>query len=467
VNKRAALSVELALAAEVLVAFDEGADLESSFEAITKKAVKASTISAGQVAMPAIKEFVYRAVRQLGLLDALSKQLNAKEPLPWLLSLQQIVLAQLLQIENINESPAAVARLVDQAIEAVKADKQYAFASGFLNATLRRFLREFDVLLAQANREPEALHNHPEWWIDLLKIAHPQSWQKVLSAGNGKAPFTLRVNRRFSNAVQYVQTVSQSELGQGALGISASQVGDSEAIIISSPVPVFKLPGFAEGVVSVQDAGAQLAAHWLDLKDGQKVLDACAAPGGKTVHCLELADIDMTALDISSERLARVAENLSRFRAGLSARNLNPPLAYQLKVGDARVPSGWWDGQQFDRILADVPCTASGIVRRHPDIRWRRQRGDLATFSSQQLEILAGLWPLLRPGGKLLYVTCSVFLAEGQEVVERFIAGRRNAVLEPLPKSIPPFILENGYLLPNGPFAQHDGFFYARLSKPL
>jgi 16S rRNA (cytosine967-C5)-methyltransferase len=464
VNKRAALSVELALAAEVLVAFDEGADLEHGFEEIAKKATKASTQSAGQVAMPAIKEFVYRAVRELGLLDALSKQLNAKEPLPWLLSLQQIVVAQLIQIENLNESSAAVARLVDQAIEAVKADKQYAFAAGFLNATLRRFLRERDALVSKANQQSEARHNHPEWWIDLLKVAHPNDWQNILAAGNGKAPFTLRVNRRFVDVASYVAEVAKAELG-----ISASQVASSEAVIISSPVPVFKLPGFEQGVVSVQDAGAQLAAHWLDLKDGQKVLDACAAPGGKTVHCLELANIDMTALDVSSERLARVAENLSRFRAGLAARNMNPPLTYQLKVGDARIPSGWWDGQQFDRILADVPCTASGIVRRHPDIRWRRQRGDLATFSSQQLEILAGLWPLLRPGGKLLYVTCSVFIAEGQNVIERFIAGRRNAILEPLP-TLPTTAhvnLENGYLLPNGPFAEHDGFFYARLSKPL
>jgi 16S rRNA (cytosine967-C5)-methyltransferase len=468
VNKRAALSVELALAADVLVAFDEGADLEKTLEELVKKTTqKTNQLNTGQVSVPAIKEFMYRAVRELGLLDALSKQLNAKEPLPWLLSLQQVVMAQLLQIDDLEESSAAVARLVDQAIEAVKADKQYAFASGFLNATLRRFLRERDALVAKAIQEPEASYNHPEWWIELLKIAHPLSWHNILAAGNGKAPFTLRVNRRLCSAQSYVEAFAQSDIAEQVAGLTASRVSDSEAVILSQPVPVFKLPGFAEGMVSVQDAGAQLAAHLLDLKDGQRVLDACAAPGGKTVHCLELADIEITALDISSERLARVAENLSRFRAGLAAHHLNPSLNYQLKVGDARIPSGWWDGQQFDRILADVPCTASGIVRRHPDIRWRRQRGDLATFSSQQLEILAGLWPLLRPGGKLLYVTCSVFLAEGKEVVERFIAGRRNAVLEPLQDLSTLTHLENGYLLPNGPFAEHDGFFYARLCKPL
>jgi 16S rRNA (cytosine967-C5)-methyltransferase len=398
--------------------------------------------------------------------------------------LQQLVIAQLLQMQNSVDEVAANARIVDQAIEAVKAHSEHAFTAGFVNATLRRFLRERDQLLVQARRSEEAQFNYPSWWLRELEKSHPDSWKTLAQAGDAQAPFCLRVNQRIGSAADYALALKAShptwhcEPVTDVVGVNAVN-----AVIISPAVAVKDVPGFAQGHVSVQDAGAQLAAHWLDLQDGHKVLDACAAPGGKTVHCLELADVDMTALDLNPERLARVAENLSRFRAsrtngGVAAtiRGSNEPDC-KLKVGDARIASTWWDGTLFDRILADVPCSASGIVRRHPDIRWRRQRGDLATFSAQQLEILNGLWPLLKPGGKLLYVTCSLFAQEGHEVIEKFMQNRRHVTQESLNETNAGLRdFRNGYLLPNDQkdkshsavvSSVHDGFFYARLVKSL
>jgi 16S rRNA (cytosine967-C5)-methyltransferase len=474
--RRALLSEELTIAAQILSQFCEGADLEKTFDAVLKSAaplqaklkVKTST---GKVSSSAVKEFVYRAIRSLKLLQAITGILNSKLPAPWVLALQQLVIAQLLHMQDSVGEVASTARIVDQAIEAVKANSEHAFAAGFVNATVRRFLREKQSLLAQATRSNEAKFNYPQWWLNELERNYPSDWQALARAGDAQAPFCLRVNQRFGSAAQYrleFKTLNPShscEIVKSLCGV--------EAVIVSPALPVRDIVGFSQGHVSVQDAGAQLAASFLELRDGQSVLDACAAPGGKTIHCLESADVKMTALDVSAERLSRVAENLSRYRAGRGATEV----ACQLKVGDARLPSQWWDGALFDRILADVPCSASGIVRRHPDIRWRRQRGDLATFSTQQLEILNGLWPLLKPGGKLLYVTCSLFAAEGQEVISQFLQGRRNVLQEPL---IDPTLgltnFRDGYLLPkvtqdpqtHEEFAsEHDGFFYARLVKTL
>jgi 16S rRNA (cytosine967-C5)-methyltransferase len=481
--KRALLSEELTLAAEVLSQFTSGADLEKTFETVLlglgneKKAYASIALkSSGKISTSAVKEFVYRSVRSLRLLQAITSLLNSKPPTPWVLAMQQLVIAQLLIMQNRHDEIASTARIVDQAIEAVKANREQAFAAGFVNATLRRFLREKAALLVQANRNDEAIYNYPFWWLKELEKTYPLDWKELARAGDAQAPFCLRVNRRFGSVDSYIDVLKTSIPDLKCEPVK-SLGGLVQALIIEPAMTVRNLPGFSQGHVSVQDAGAQMAAHLLELKDGQTVLDACAAPGGKTVHCLELADIKMTAIDVSAERLARVAENLSRFRAGLG--ELKHPCT--LKVGDARTPSQWWDGKLFDRILADVPCSASGIVRRHPDIRWRRQRGDLATFSAQQVEILNGLWPLLKPGGKLLYVTCSLFAAEGQEVISLFLQGRRNVVQEPLidqtiEQATGLTNFRDGYLLPkamqdpstNLRFeSEHDGFFYARLVKTL
>jgi 16S rRNA (cytosine967-C5)-methyltransferase len=481
--RRALLSEELTIAAEVLSQFCNGADLEKTFETLLtvpsgadKKGTSPSQVkSTGKVSNSAVKEFVYRSVRSLRLLQAITSLLNSKPPAPWVLALQQVVIAQLLVIQNTSGEIASTARIVDQAIEAVKANREYAFAAGFVNATLRRFLRERPILLEQASRNDEAKYNYPFWWLKELEKTYPIDWKDLAKAGDAQAPFCLRVNQRFGTAEDYAAVLKATFPSISCEHVKS--LNGVEALIVEPPMAVRNLPGFAQGHVSVQDAGAQLAAQLLELHDGQTVLDACAAPGGKTIHCLEVADITMTALDVSAERLARVAENLSRFRAGMG--ELKRPCT--LKVGDARTPSQWWDGTLFDRILADVPCSASGIVRRHPDIRWRRQRGDLATFSLQQVEILNGLWPLLKPGGKLLYVTCSLFAAEGQEVISQFLQGRRNVVQELLTNQTTEQTtgltnFRDGYLLPkpmldkttNVRFeAEHDGFFYARLVKTL
>ena len=229
-------------------------------------------------------------------------------------------------------------------------------------------------------------------------------------------------------------------------GIQANLIAP-DAVLVQHPVPVDKLPGFFDGMASVQDAGAQYAARLLDVSDGMRVLDACAAPGGKSAHLLELAAIDLLALDKDAQRLERVSENMQRLH-----------LSVQLQVGDAAQPQAWWDGKQFQRILADVPCSASGVVRRHPDIKWLRRPEDINEFAQQQLQILNALWRLLVRDGKLLYSTCSVFARENQQVISEFL--QQNDDARQMPLHLPG--LNEGQLLPN---AQHDGFFYALIQK--
>jgi 16S rRNA (cytosine967-C5)-methyltransferase len=247
----------------------------------------------------------------------------------------------------------------------------------------------------------------------------------------------LRVNRRRVAVDDYAAALARA-------GIAARRSGVA-GLVLETPSPVERIPGFAAGEVSVQDLGAQRAAHCLDLRDGQRVLDACAAPGGKTAHILELADVALTALDVDATRAARIAPNLERLGLHVTT-----------KIGDAAQPATWWDGLPFDRILADVPCSASGIVRRHPDIKWLRRPGDLAGFAVRQHDMLAALWRLLAPGGKLLYVTCSVFAQENDDVVAAF------AATEPSARRLPPPDGEPAQWLPD---AQHDGFFYAVIEK--
>ena len=340
--------------------------------------------------------------------------------------------------------------LVNQAVEATKASARQS--ASFVNAVLRRFLRDRDAVVAAVSGDPVAALNHPQWWIDRLREDWPQDWETVLAADNDHPPMTLRVNARRQTPEAYVARLADAGLGGTVVG--------PHAVRLDRPAPVDDLPGFADGDVSVQDAAAQMAAPLLlgdGLPAGARVLDACAAPGGKTAHLLELADLDVTALDSDATRLRRVDDTLGRL--GLRARTV---------AADAGDPAGWWDGRLFDAILLDAPCSASGIVRRHPDVRWLRRPGDIPTLAGLQGRLLDALWPLLSPGGRLLYCTCSVFRAEGDATIDAFL--QRRSGLGPVGRPASP-----GHLLPRpdnrepapGSGASPDGFYYALLNKPL
>ena len=378
----------------------------------------------------ALQDIVYGSLRQLGRLDAWLEALLERpltDPqLGWLL---RVALYQLAY----TRAPAHA--VVHNAVTAAGE----GWRGGLANAVLRNFQRRRVELETLADTQPRARWSHPDWWIQKLQAEHPVHWQSILEAGLQHPPFTLRVNGRHGDVANYLQILTEA-------GLPARQTG-ADAVTLDKAVSVHSLPGFDQGWVSVQDAGAQWAARLLDAQPGERVLDACAAPGGKTGHILERADVKLTALDVDATRLARVQENLDRLQ--LSAR---------LIEGDASRTDAWWDGQLFDRILADVPCSASGVVRRNPDIKWLRRPDDIAQFAAQQAVMLESLWRLLAPGGTLLYATCSIFNEENDGQVQAFLRQHaQDAVRCPLPEP-----LSDGSLLPD---AEHDGFFYALLRK--
>ena len=342
------------------------------------------------------------------------------------------------------------------------------FSAGFVNATLRRFEREREALFAAAAKDPEAIHNHPAWWIAAVRRSWPQQWRQVLAASLVQAPLTLRINPRFDDGqagatgLEVVEAASR-RLDQAQL--PHRRVGEW-ALALERAVPVARIPGFADGSFTVQDAGAQLAAPLLRPQAGARILDACAAPGGKTTHLLQLADCKVLAIDQDPQRAARIRENLQRERLPLT--DHWPPAGWGavVRVADARRPQDWWDGEAFDHILLDAPCSASGIVRRHPDVPWHRQRGDIATFAAQQQALLQALWPLLRPGGTLLYVTCSIFPEEGEAVIAAFCSHQADCVRQPASTSWLNGQTTLSQLLPTSTDArEHDGFFYALLNR--
>ncbi len=326
--------------------------------------------------------------------------------------------------------------VVDQAVRACALLEKWT-AKGYVNALLRGFLRERKSLEAHIGVDAQARYQHPRWWIDLLNASYPDRWQDILIAGNSRPPMGLRVNRRRIRADEYAKRLAES-------GLLARRL-DNDALLLEQAMPVERLPGFAAGEVSVQDVGAQRAARCLQLAPGQRVLDACAAPGGKTAHILEVADVDLTALDADPERSARVAHNLERL--GLAA---------SLVAADCTRLGDWWNGAAFDRVLADVPCSASGVVRRHPDLKWLRRAQDIPAFAARQAAILDALWQVLAPDGKLLYVTCSVFPGENEEVVSAFMARTPGARRMSEPDGAGAQWL---------PAPEHDGFFYALIAK--
>jgi 16S rRNA (cytosine967-C5)-methyltransferase len=379
----------------------------------------------------ALQDMSYTTLRWLARLQAILDVLLA-QPLD-ALRLRCLLLVALGQLEYGRTAPHAV---VDHAVRAVVHIGQ-PWAKGLVNAVLRNFLRQRTDVLSRVDADVATRLSYAPWWIDKLQAQFLADWESILAAGNTHPPMTLRVNVRRLDRDAYLARLVEH-------GIQAGPAGEY-GVTLAHPMPTELLPGFSEGLVSVQDLGAQYAAPLLDVHDGMRVLDACSAPGGKATHLLELAEIELLALDVDDARLARVDDNLRRL--GLSAK---------LCQGDAAQPSQWWDGRPFDRILADVPCSASGIVRRHPDIKWLRRQTDLARFALQQEYILRALWPTLAKGGKLLYATCSVFREENQDRVEAFLAVTPDARCLPLTD------FGKGQLLP---CEIHDGFYYALLQK--
>jgi 16S rRNA (cytosine967-C5)-methyltransferase len=275
--------------------------------------------------------------------------------------------------------------------------------SGLVNALLRRFTREREALDAALNRDVVTRTAHPHWLIDAIRRDWPNDADAILEANNREAALTLRVNRRRAR----VDDLIERFLSAGTAAMPHADLPD--AIVLEESTDVTRLPGYAQGLFSVQDGAAQRVADVLDLSDGQRVLDACAAPGGKAAHALERADLDLVALDRDAARLPRVAENLARL--GLRA---------DVRAGDAAIPSAWWDGCPFDRILLDAPCSATGIIRRQPDIKLHRRAADIAPLAATQKRLLGALWPMLAPGGRLVYATCSLLRAEKEALIPDF-----------------------------------------------
>lgn len=396
---------------------------------------------------PGVQSLAFEVWRNLGRAEAIRTAITRRLPAPAVDSILCLALALLWR----DDSPFYDEfTLVNQAVEAAKRLPEAKMQANFLNACLRRFLRDRAPLVERTDHNPVAFWNHPRWWIDRVKKDHPQSWKDILQAANMAPPMTLRVNQRRVAAGEYAE-----RLRQAAISFS---VGPNQEIYLDLAKPVQLIPGFLEGDVSVQDAAAQLAAPLLlrgfPATRGLRILDACAAPGGKTGHLLEQANCHVTALEVDGRRAQRITENLERL--GLHA---------LVSVGDACKPQDWWDGQMFDAILLDAPCTASGIVRRHPDIRWLRRESDIGALAQSQRNLLQVLWSVLKPGGRLLYCTCSIFREEGAEQIETFLAHNTGVRLLDSPGHLIHRTTPKSAQVLDNPNCDYDGFFYALLQK--
>ena len=399
---------------------------------------------------PGVQALTFQAMRQLGRAMALRERLASKAPPPAADALLCTALALSWQGEV---APYPVHTLVNQAVEAARQQRQTQAQSGFINACLRRFLREREALVADTDSDPQARWNHPRWWVARVKDEYPEDWEKLLDMAQAPAPMSLRVDTRHYSVADY-----QAQLL--AMGLAAKPVG-ATGLQLGRAVPVHQLPGFELGHVSVQDAAAQVAAPLLlqgrEAAQPWRILDACAAPGGKTGHLLACyPNAQVLALDVDAMRCQRIEDNLQRL--GTQARA-------EVRAADAAQPAQWWDGVAFDAILLDAPCTASGIVRRHPDVRWLRRPGDSAQLAQTQAQLLKALWPLLVPGGRLLYCTCSVFRSEGDDTVQAFLQRNTDARLLPSPGHLIPGKIPTGLPVKHNALGEHDGFYYALLEK--
>jgi 16S rRNA (cytosine967-C5)-methyltransferase len=411
------LGLSLLLAARVIAAVRAGQSLTQALRLLSD-AAPATRAAAQDVAYGTLRRY---GCGEFVLARLLTKPLSHTET-------EALLLAALFRLHT---RPEAAYMVVDQAVAAAGEMTGGVF-KGLVNGLLRSYLRQRESLEAAMAGDDEAAQQHPAWWLARLRRAHPEHWQEIVAAGNGPPPMTLRVNRRRATSEAYAARLLEA-------GSSARQVA-ANALLLAKPVTVDALPGFADGLVSIQDAGAQRAAQLLLPVAGERILDACAAPGGKAAHLLEAADIDLLALDIDATRTRRIEDNLRRL--GLVAK---------VGVADCRASPDWWDGRPFDAILADVPCSASGVVRRHPDIKYLRRESDIRRFALLQADLLNHLWPLLKPGGRLLYATCSVFPEENEGQIDAFL------VRQPTARR-----LVEERLLPR---EEHDGFYYALLRK--
>jgi 16S rRNA (cytosine967-C5)-methyltransferase len=424
-----------------------GNSLDRALAGATDEFAAATPAPAHPRLAAAAKDIAYGATRHLALIEAMLDKLAHRAPDPAVSSLLAVALGQLLAPRHASYV------VVDQAVQAAKAQSETRAAAGFVNAVLRNAIRRMPTLRPELERQPTVAFNAPRWWIDRLREAEPAHFARILQLQQQVPPLVLRVNRRCGSVEAYLQRLHDE-------GIEASRVGPT-AVWLHTPLPVADIPGFVTGDVSVQDAGAQLAVQLLQVEDGMRVLDACAAPGGKTAHLAEVADdLTIDAVELDATRTERIEENLRRTRARSHA-------LIRLHVADAAQPERFAQGR-YQRILLDAPCTASGIVRRHPDIPWLRRPADVAQLATLQARLLDALWPLLEPAGRLLYVVCSVFAEEGPRQAESFPARHADARLVALPGAdggqlrLSP---AHGAAWSGGLPSVHDGFFFAIFEK--
>lgn len=391
-----------------------------------------------------IAELCYGTLRRAPRLQAVASQLLNKPLRSKDQDIQALVLIGLYQLEYLRTADHAA---ISETVQAAKQLKKN-WASGLINASLRRWQREREQLLPGLEQQHAFAWSCPDWMLARLREDWPLHWQQVLEASNQQAPMTLRVNLSRVSRETLASRLNDSEI--------ACEPGDmaETALRLERPVGLDKLNAFREGLCSIQDEAAQLCAPMLQAETGHRVLDACAAPGGKTGHLLEAADCELTALDISPDRLQKVEENLERLQ-----------LQAGLISADAADTASWWDGRPFQRILLDAPCSGSGVMSRHPDIKLLRTAADVHGFAKRQLKLLASLWQLLEPGGQLLYVTCSVFREENEAVVATFLQ-QQPAAQEITPSASYLQDCKAGkQLLPIA--GRHDGFYYALMRKQI
>lgn len=388
-----------------------------------------------------LKALAYGVVREQRLLEALAAQLLQK-PLRGEPEVQALLLCGLQQLRAMRVPPHAA---VGETVAAAE-DLKKPWAKGLLNAVLRRYQRERAAIEGGLPATAAIRQSYPDWLVAQVKADWPDSWRTVLAAGNEPGPLTLRVNRRLGSRGDYLAALATA-------GLEAQPVAEApDAVQLAAAVPVEQLPGFVQGRVSVQDASAQLAAELLEAHPGQRVLDACSAPGGKTAHLLERCqDLDLLALDSDAQRLRRVEENLLRLQ-----------LRARLLAADAAKPAAWWDDRPFDRILLDAPCSGTGVIRRHPDIKWLRRDSDIPRMAELQQRLLRALWPLLAPGGLLVYATCSILRAEGEAVLREFLGTHADAAEKKIEAAWGEACSVGRRIAPGGSL---DGFYYARLVK--
>lgn len=385
-----------------------------------------------------LQQLVYGSVRYYFALEEIAQPLLEKPIKEKERVVHMLLLIGIYQLWRLDVAEHAAVNETVQA--AIDGNKQWA--AGLLNAILRRFQREQAVITSELKRGL----SFPGWLNKRLHAAYPEQWQVICEQSNLQGPMTLRVNQRKISRADWLAKAQQIGLSVQPTAISNSGVA------LAAPMSVFSLPGFTEGEVSVQDEAAQLCAQVLPLQQGMRVLDACAAPGGKTGHLLETADIDLIALDVDAKRLTRVEDNLARLQ-----------LQAQLVAADAGDLSSWWDGQPFDAVLLDAPCSGTGVIRRHPDIKLLRKSADVIQLVQVQKNLLKELWQTLRPGGYLLYATCSILPDENSHQIARFIAENEDAELQPLYIATDAEVACGVQWLPQA--QGHDGFYYALLRK--